>query len=120
MKKFGLACAAAAFALSGAAAAQGDLKGFGTAQCGDLVNIWDGATYEERGQILLAVGQWTFGYLSGRNAELRLADRKELAALDSDGTALFILTQCRDFPDVFVYQIADIIYEAAPFVSPGV
>ena len=119
MKKFAFVCAvSAAVALQGAASA-GDLKGFGTAVCSDITNLWDTADYEGRSQMVLAIGQWTFGYLSGRNADAPLGRRRELGALDNDDTALFIITQCRDFPNVYVYDIVDVIYEAAPYMSAG-
>jgi hypothetical protein len=119
MRKFAVSCAlTAAAALNGAASA-GDLQGFGAAQCANITSLWDAADYDGRSQMLLAIGQWTFGYLSGRNADAPLGQRRELQALDSDDTALFIVTQCRDFPGVYVYDIVDIIYEAAPLMSAG-
>lgn len=117
MRKFAVVCAiAVAAALPGAASA-GDIRGFGAAACSDITGLWDAADYEARSQIVTAIGQWTFGYLSGRNADAPLGHRRELGALDNDDTALFIITQCRDFPNVYVYDIVDVLYEAAPYMA---
>lgn len=122
MRKTGLAMAASAALLLPAAAlgTVGDLKGFGSASCGELAYAWNTVGGEERAQIVVAVGQWAFGYLSGRNAERPLAARKNISALDNDETAYFILDQCAEYPQVYVYQVVDVIFEAAPAFGTGV
>lgn len=120
MNRTVFACAsAAALALMCVSASAGDLKGFGSAQCSQLTDVWNAANPSERDTMIMAIGQWTFGYLSGRNAELQVSQRKELSALDNNKTATFIIEQCADFPSAFMYQIVDVIFEAAPVMSPG-
>lgn len=116
MKKLGAACLAGGFVLLTSMASASDLRGFGTATCSQISSAWNGATTNDRKDMVLAIGQWTFGYLSGRNMEIASNYRKNLDALDNDDTALFIVTQCASLPNAYVVQIADAIYDALPYL----
>lgn len=107
-----LAAGAAGVALSG------DLKGFGSAQCGELNAAWNESGADDRALLAVALGQWAFGYMSGRNVENPPAERRELAAFENDSTAAFILGQCRTYPNFYVVQIVDALYDSAPRVRP--
>ena len=114
------ACAASALCIMTAPASAGDLKGYGTAACSDIVTLWQMSSVAERDGVLTALGQWSFGYLSGRNMQAPRGQRKELASFDNDQTAFFIVEQCAAYPNARVYQIVDVIYDAAPYMTGGV
>ncbi|MBL4620225.1 MAG: hypothetical protein JKX88_09035 [Marinicaulis sp.] len=119
MKKTIFAAAWFVLVLSFATASAGDVKGLGTAACSEISDAWNGSDLDARSLYTVAIGQWAFGYLSGRNAELPQSQRKELASLDNDETAFFVLEQCKANPSYFVYQIVDVIFDAAPNASVG-
>mgnify|MGYP001226818981 FL=1 len=120
MKSKLFAASFGAVALVCSAASAGDLKGFGSVDCYSVVNAWNASGAADRDKMLTAIGQWSFGYLSGRNATVAVSQRKELASLDNDQTAMFILNQCASYPGLYIYQIVDVIYDAAPYVGTGV
>lgn len=111
-KTFIAAASAAAIAWSPAAAQ--DLMGFGAVQCGQLARTYAEADMIARSQMVLALGQWSFGYLSGRNAGETVS--KDISALDSDRTALFIIDVCGKNPGYVVYEVVEAIYQAAPYM----
>lgn len=110
-----VACIAGVLAFASAASAS-DLRGFGTATCGQITNVWNQASTADRQDMVLAIGQWTFGYFSGRNMEVASNYRRNLDILDNDETALFIISQCAGAPAVYVVQIADAIYNEMPYL----
>lgn len=116
MKKLALGVASAA-ALCAATAHAGDAMGIGAARCDEVAGLWDNAGAAERSQLLIAIGQWSFGYLSALNAGAPVNARRELGRFDNDDTANFIISRCREFPNVYIYDIVDIIYEATPYMS---
>ena len=119
MRKFLTAAAVAGVVLYASAASAYDMKGVGTAKCDVLVNAFTSAPQSEKLAFVTGIGQWAFGYMTGRNGELPRNRRKDLAPLSSDDTAVFILRQCGNYPNAFVYQIVDVIFDELPYNSPG-
>lgn len=115
MKKLA-ACLAGAVVLAASSVSASDMRGFGTSTCGQITSVWNQAGTADRKDMVLAIGQWTFGYLSGRNAEVASNYRKDLDMLDNDETALFIVEQCAGSPGVYVVQIVNAIYDAMPYM----
>ncbi|MEM9705644.1 MAG: hypothetical protein AAF850_06150 [Pseudomonadota bacterium] len=116
---FGLVIAAAMLLCQASPAAAVDGKGFGTAQCARLNTVVENANVSQREQITIALHQWVFGYLSGRNAQSPETARS-LESLDADATAVFVLSMCRLTPGKYVYSIVNEIYEALPYAGPSV
>lgn len=119
MNKLLAATLVAGAAVCAMPAAAFDMKGAGTAPCATLRQAYDNASVSGKYEFVIGVGQWAFGYLTGRNAEVAVSRRKDLAQLNSDETAYFILDMCARRPDIVVYQIVDAIYAELPYNSPG-
>jgi hypothetical protein len=113
------AAAAACAALLAAPAIAYDMKGVGTARCDVLVQAFSNAGDVQKKEFITGIGQWAFGYLTGRNAELPRDRRKALDPLTSDDTAVFVLNTCNRYPNAVVYQIVDLIFDELPYNTPG-
>ncbi|MBI1364737.1 MAG: hypothetical protein GC153_02105 [Alphaproteobacteria bacterium] len=117
MRKSILACvAAAALAATGASAA-GVASGIGINRCGDLYNAYATASAGGQQALIIAVGQWAYGYMTGRNSEQPKANWKDLGALDVDSGAGLVLKQCASHPSLYVIEVVDAIYDALPYAN---
>ncbi len=101
------------FATTGAHAS--DVKGLGSSSCYDIVSIWNRGGADTRDVLLLSLGQWSFGYFSGRNQELAPAYQRSLANLDNNRTAALIVDVCGRNQNLYVYQVADAIFLNLPY-----
>lgn len=110
------ACAASIVAFGNIApASAGDIKGLGTSSCYDMVSLWNRSGVDTRDLILVSLGQWSFGYFSGRNQELQPAYQRSLAGLDNNRTAAVMIDVCSRNQSLYVYQVADAIFQALPY-----
>jgi hypothetical protein len=118
MKPFALACIAALSLAAAPAQASAILGGVGTATCAELRYAFDNGSGSDRQALFVAVGQWVFGYYSGRNQEQPSGFWRDLSGFEGvDGTALFILEQCGSYPSLTIIEMADIIYNNLPYAS---
>ena len=92
-----------------------DVKGFGSTPCYDLTNLWSRSGPDTRDLVLTSLGQWSFGYFTGRNQELSPAYQRSLSGLDNDCTAAVIVELCSRNQNLYVYQVADAIFQALPY-----
>lgn len=100
-------------ATSSASAA--DVKGLGSSSCYDIVSLWNRSAADTRDIMLMSLGQWSFGYFSGRNQELSASYQRSLAGLDNNRTAAVIVDVCSRNQNLYVYQVADAIFQALPY-----
>lgn len=117
MKTIALACAAVISLAAVPAHSAQVAGGMGTAQCGDLTDAYKSSQQAAKQTFVIAVGEWAFGYMTGRNAEKPQAQWKDLSVVDIDEAAVFIISQCQSYPDYYVGTIVDVIYDALPFAS---
>jgi hypothetical protein len=117
MRIIALVCAAAVSLAGGAAQSAQVAGGMGTAKCGELTNVYQGADMSLKQDFVIAIGEWAFGYMTGRNAQQAAANWKDLSVIDIDETALFIISQCQSYPAYYIGQIVDVIYDALPYAS---
>lgn len=99
--------------------AQGDMSGAGSNYCREFVSIYDSAETELKADLTLTVGQWALGYMTGLNARVDSAERKDISGFASISFGDQILAICRDEADVFIIDIITSIYFNAPSYQPS-
>lgn len=110
-----VAAVAAALALVAPANAVSVAGGIGVSNCGNVRAAYDNGNPALQSDIVLAVGQWAYGYMTGRNAENPRNAWKDLSALTIDETAGLVLVQCGRHPSLMLGEVVDVIYDALPY-----
>ena len=92
-------------------------SGIGVSLCGDVYDAYSSASASGRDALVTAVGQWAFGYMTGKNSGLPQGSWKDVGAVGADTTGALIIDQCGDYPTLRVGEIVDVIYDALPSLN---
>ncbi len=120
MKKLISIVAAAALSLGATTMSNAAVGiGIGTVRCGAFTNNYAQMGAADQADVRIGVHQWAYGYFTGRNRE-NPGQTKDVSGLTYNETANFIIAQCRQYPNAYLYEVADVIYEALPYDTAGV
>ena len=112
------ACAALLFAASGVNAKPA--AGFGVSSCSDIIDLYEPSGQNGRDFLLLGVGEWAFGYMTGLNMRADEIDRRDLSGFHSMGIGGEILGYCYEDRDATIMDIVTALYFAAPKIAANV
>jgi len=100
--------------------AAADGAGAGMNDCSEFIDLYENGDAALREDLLLGVGQWAIGYMTGLNARVEEYERRELGVFDPTTLGDDILVKCYNAPGDMIINVATLMYLAAPAYQPSV
>jgi len=111
--------AALSFAASSVQAAA-DQAGSGVNNCEDTISLYEPSAQNGRDFLLLGIGEWAFGYMTGLNVRAEDHERRDLGGFHALGIGRDILKYCTTDPEATIMEIVTAMYFNAPRIAPNV
>ena len=112
-----LLAAIAAILLAASGAKATPAAGFGVSSCSDIIDLYEPSAQNGRDFLLLGVGEWSFGYMTGLNMRADDQDRRDLSGFHSMGLGAEILGYCYADQEASIIDIVTALYFAAPKIA---
>ncbi len=97
-----------------------DGAGSGTNDCSSYTDLYAASSADQRDDLMLGVGQWAMGYMTGLNIRVDEVERHDLAGFQPSTIGADILAVCEAVPNATIMEVVTAMYLEAPMYSVGV